>query len=376
MMSWRAWLSTCFSRFRLTAAGLIPPARGDTCARLWWCIIPLLLALAACRDVPAERLYAGPLPTLAVTALPPFAPSATPVSPTPAPTLPSPTPTPEPTADHRPPTVSATDTPLATRPSPPATPTPDPVRQINGVPFDAIAVLPPETQAHVAEIMARGRELGRNANAFSKLGDSAVLTESNLTRFDNGPVALGPYAFLQPTIDHYAGSWARYGVGARVALTTIGVFDPMWASPEWCQPGEHLLACELRLHNPSVLLIRLGTNDGRASLYEQYMRQIVQYAVEQGVVPVLGTKADRFEGDDSINEVTRRLAAELRVPLWEFDRVADTLPGRGLTDDHAHLTVYGRNDYTDPETLTRGYPVSDLTALVVLDALRQMGIRD
>ena len=47
-----------------------------------------------------------------------------------------------------------------------------------------------------------------------------------------------------------------------------------------------------------------------------------------------------------------------------------------LGDPNAHLTVYGRNDYTDPETLTRGYPVSDLTALVVLDALRQMGIRD
>ena len=45
----------------------------------------------------------------------------------------------------------------------------------------------------------------------------------------------------------------------------------------------------------------------------------------------------------------------------------------GLTDDHAHLTVYGRNDYTDPATLTHGYPVSDLTTLVVLDAIRQLG---
>ena len=314
---------------------------------------------------------ARPLPTLAATALPAFAPSATPPTPSPAPTLPSPTPRPTATTDSRPPTAAATNTPPATPVA--ATATPDPARQVNGVPFDQIAVLPPETQAHVAEILTRGRELGRNSNAFSKLGDSAVLIESNLTRFDNGPVELGPYAFLQPTVAHYAGSWQRYGVGARVALTTIGVFDPMWADPQWCQPGEHLLACELRLHNPSVLLIRLGTNDGRASLYETYMRQIVQYAIEQGVVPVLGTKADRFEGDDSINEVTRRLAAELRVPLWEFDRVAETLPNRGLSDDHAHLTVYRRNDYTDPETFAHGYPVSDLTTLVVLDAIRQLG---
>ena len=330
--------------------------------------LSLFLLLAGCGGR-AVSTAARPLPTPAATALPAFAPSATPLTPTPAPTLPSPTPTP-PTLTATP---SATPSPTPEQTPAPPTPTPDPARQVNGIPFDQIAVLPPETQAHVAEILARGRELGRNPNAFSKLGDSGVLIESNLTRFDNGPLNLGPYAFLQPTVDHYAGSWARYGVGARVALTTIGVFDPMWANPEWCTAGEHLLACELRLHNPSVLIIRLGTNDGRAALYETYMRQIVQYSVEQGVVPVLGTKADRFEGDDSINEVTRRLAAELRVPLWEFDRVAETLPNRGLTDDHAHLTVYGRNDYTDPATLTHGYPVSDLTTLVVLDAIRQLG---
>jgi hypothetical protein len=52
--------------------------------------------------------------------------------------------------------------------------------------------------------------------------------------------------------------------------------------------------------------------------------------------------------------------------------VAATLPNRGLTDDHAHLTVYRRNDYTDPATLTHGYPASDLSALVVLDAIRRI----
>jgi hypothetical protein len=243
---------------------------------------------------------------------------------------------------------------------------------VNGVPFDEIAVLPPEVAEHVREIAARGRELGRNPAAFSKLGDSAVLTESNLTRFDNGPVDLGPYAFLQPAVDHYAGSWSRYGVGARVALTTIGALDPLWANAEWCVAGEGPLACEIRLHNPAVMLIRLGTNDGTAEGYERYMREIVAYCLEQGVIPVLGTKADRFEGDDSINEATRRIAADLRLPLWDFDRVANTLPNRGLTDDNAHLTVYRRNDYNDPETLTRGYPVSDLTALVVLDEIRKL----
>ena len=340
--------------------------------RLSVCLLILSLLSTACGS--AGISTAATLPTVAATALLAFDPSPTPVSPTPAPTLPSPTPAPAPpataTAEQPASVTAANATPTAT--PEPATPTPDAARQINGLPFETIAVLPDDVQANVRAIFARGQALGRNPNAFSKLGDSGVLVESNLTRFDNGPLDLGPYAFLQPTIDQYAGSWERYGVGARVALTTIGTFDPMFANPEWCAGGEHMLACEIRLHNPSVLLIRLGTNDGRAESYDRYMRDIVAYCMDNGVIPILGTKADRFEGDDSINAATRRIADELDVPLWEFDALAATLPNRGLTDDQAHLTVYGRNDYNDPETFTRGYPMSDLSALAVLDAVRRV----
>ena len=274
------------------------------------------LGLAGCGGVGATG--GRPVPTVAATAeiaLQPFTPTAAPPTASPAPTLP--TSTPPATATAQPTnTIAPTGAPSAT-----ATATPDPARQINGIPFVQIAVLPPETAEHVRVIAARGRELGRNPNAFSKLGDSAVLIESNMTRFDGGPVTLGPYAFLQPAIDQFAGSWERYGAGARVSLTTIGTFDPMWANPEYCAAGEHLLACEIRLHNPAIMLIRLGTNDGRAELYERYMAQIIEYCLENGVIPVLGTKADRFEGDDSINAATRRLAATYRVPLWDFDEM-------------------------------------------------------
>ena len=53
----------------------------------------------------------------------------------------------------------------------------------------------------------------------------------------------------------------------------------------------------------------------------------------------------------------------------ESDLLAATLPNRGLTDDNAHLTTRNNNDYTDPDTFTRGYPMSDLSALAVLDAV-------
>lgn len=261
-----------------------------------------------------------------------------------------------------------------TKASTTAVPTTASTATINGVPVSDIIVLPPETIAHVREIYARGQEYGRNPHAFSKLGDSAVLVSSYLTRFDDPTrYTLGDWDYLQPTIDYYAGSFRRYGVATRLGLSSWGVFDPTWANKTYCQPNEHMLACEFRLFNPSVLLIHLGTNDVRADgAFANNLRDILDYCLDQGVIPVLATKADRFEGDNNRNnQIIIELAAEYQVPLWHFDAVAATLPDRGLDEDNVHLTIAPANDYTDPETWRKGYPVSDLTALLTLDAIRQ-----
>ena len=63
--------------------------------------------------------------------------------------------------------------------------------------------------------------------------------------------------------------------------------------------------------------------------------------------------------------------AKYRIPLWDFDLVAQSLPDRGLSGDDIHLTMSGANDYTKADVFEKGYPVSDLTALMVLDAIRQ-----
>jgi hypothetical protein len=98
----------------------------------------------------------------------------------------------------------------------------------------------------------------------------------------------------------------------------------------------------------------------------------VEYAIEQGVIPVIGTKADRFEGEDNINNIMlRQIAADYRLPLWDFDLVAATIPGRGLYIDDVHMTIYYAHDYTSPVALQRGHGVHNLTALMVLDAIRK-----
>ena len=83
-----------------------------------------------------------------------------------------------------------------------------------------------------AKYISFGQSLGRNHNAFSKLGDSVTLTDHYLTRFDSGHYVLGPYEYLQSTIDHYNGSFGRYGVATKVGLHAWSIFDPLWANKE------------------------------------------------------------------------------------------------------------------------------------------------
>ena len=277
----------------------------------------------------------------------------------------------DPATEQPQPTV--TDTPTAT-PTPEPSPTSLGPQEINGIPLSDLVPMPPETAANVAAIYARGQELGRDSKAFSKLGDSTILNPHFLGPFDEGTYNLSDFGYLQPTIDRWRGSFKRHGVGAHFGLHSWTVFDPMWADEKWCEPGEHLLACELRLQNPSVLFVRLGSNDsGSPSGFRYNVRDVIKYAIEHGVIPIIGTKADRFEGSNENNEILRELTAEYHVPLWDFDLLAETLPNRGLGTDNIHLAIEDLpHDYTLPETFQRGHPMQDLTALIALDQVRRI----
>jgi len=245
---------------------------------------------------------------------------------------------------------------------------------VNSIPVSDIIVVTDEVAQNVREIYDRGQVLGRNGQAFSKLGDSLIATPSFLTQFDTGVYELGAYDYLQPAIDYFAGSYERYGVALRPGLHAWGVFDPLWANKDWCQANEDLLSCEIRLHNPAVLLILLGTNDaGNPPGFDYNMRKVIEFTIESGIIPVIVTKADRFEGPENINnELLRQIAADFQVPLWDFDLVAGTLPDRGLTDDQVHLTIFPENDFTLPEAYRTGHGVHNLTGLMALEAVRQV----
>lgn len=248
---------------------------------------------------------------------------------------------------------------------------------VNGIPFDQVLLMPDEVLQNVQAIYERGQAMGRNPHAFSKVGDSTIDGEHFLSRFETGPYQLGSYAFLQPTIDYFAGSLGRQGYAVRVGLHSWTALDPLWADKSVCEPAETVVACELRLHNPSLVFIRLGSNDaGVPENFAANVREIVSYAIAQGVIPVLGTKADRFEGSDENNAIIRQIAAEMAVPLWDFDAVAATLPGRGLDEDGIHLNTFYAFDFSQPTAFERGHAMHNLTALLVLDTIRVEIMKD
>jgi hypothetical protein len=280
------------------------------------------------------------------------------------------------------PTTPVTVAEATTAPGPSATPratshlsaaTPDPAAFVNGVSVAQFIILPPNAPENIRRIFALGQSLGRDPYAFSKIGDSISSVSYYFAYFDWRNYRLGVYEDLQPAIDFYSGSFERTSLAARVGANAWSVFTPGKGDGDACDPAEHMVACEFRVHNPSVALIRLGTNDtAPGDDYERAMRFAIEYCSANGIIPVLVTKSDRFEGDNRHNETLRRLAAEFAVPLWDFDVAAAALPNRGLGADDVHLTIGPDDDFTNPITLTFGYALSDLTGLMMLDALRQI----
>lgn len=219
------------------------------------------------------------------------------------------------------------------------------------------------------EVYLRGQALGNNPHAFSKIGDCNSEAPFFLAKFDTSEYDLGPYFYLQPAVDHFAASFGRQSLAVWTGSHAWAVLDADWANPAYCQTQETPIACEFRLNRPSIVLVRMGTNEvGTPKLFEESLRQIVQFSLERGVIPILGTKADRLEGDDSINDIIRTVAQEFGVPLWDFGRAVELIQGRGLRSDGFHLTYFAPR-YSDALAYKSGHSIQNLTALVALDAV-------
>jgi hypothetical protein len=235
-----------------------------------------------------------------------------------------------------------------------------------------LPVIPTEISDRVREIYQTGQEMGRNPRRFTKVGDCNSQHPDFLSGFDH-VYYLGKYSYLQPAIDYFKGSFGILSQTTNPGMNTARVLSYLWKTED-CPSTDTLLECQYRVDNPSFSIIMLGTNDGyyhqaNPESFERNMRAIIERTIELGIVPILATKVDNNEGDQSINPLIAQLAAEYEIPLWNFWRAAQPLANGGLRD-HEHLNSGSGPPATDFRmdiSLSYGKEMKNLTALQVLD---------
>jgi hypothetical protein len=286
--------------------------------------------------------------------------TSTPLAPSPSPTSPPPSETPLPDALTEP----------ATQEAQAALPSATPVPTLDPDDWQEWPVIPTPSEK-VGEIFQRGVELGNNPRAFSKIGDCGSTPAWFLGDFDRGPkfYRLGEYDELQGVIAEFQGSYGRTSLAAKAGFNASSVFAAMWSDRSQCEPNEAPIACEIRIHKPSFALVMLGSNDVyHLDTFEGQMRRMIEFLAENGVVPILSTKADNLEGDGSINATLARLANEYGVPIINYWAAVQPLPSHGLQEDSVHIT-WSRNFFDDVTAMKSGWAVRNLTSLQALDAV-------
>ena len=227
----------------------------------------------------------------------------------------------------------------------------------------------PDVSPNVTVIYKAGLAMGNDPTHFSKVGDCQSIRQYFIGNFDD-PLAyrIGPYDYLDPAIAQFQGSFNRLSLAVKTGWNVATVLSPLSADQKLCAPNETPLECEYRVWNPSIAIVSMETwtKNRPTAAYREYLRQIVQYSIAHGVVPILATKADDLEGDQSINASIACLSLEYDVPLWNFWREVQPLPNHGLMADGFHLTN-DRNRYDLASAMQSAWPHRNLTALMALD---------
>lgn len=215
-----------------------------------------------------------------------------------------------------------------------------------------------------------GLSLGNDPTHFSIIGDCQNVSSYFLSVFDKpGEFSLGTdYAYLQPTIDYYHGSFSRKSLAVKGGFNAAAVLSPFRADRKSCNPNESPLDCELRTWRPSIVFVSMETwwSEKPAAEYDKYMRKVLDRIIETGALPIIATKADNLEGDNAINATIAQIAYDYEIPLWNFWAAVQPLPHHGLSPDGFHLT-FARNFFDDPKRMKTAWPWRNLTALQTLD---------
>ena len=209
----------------------------------------------------------------------------------------------------------------------------------------------------ITPITAKAKKLylakaaNKNLNAFTVVGDCNSVPEAYAGRVAMGLFDTSKYPALAPAVERFAPSFGQLSQAAFRGFNSASMFDPVWANPNYCAPGEGVLACELRRSQASVVFISLGTGDQFTwKDFEKNYRGVVDYVVQQKRLPVLVTKADDLELQQggapagTINAAIRKLGAEFGVPVIDFYAATRGLPDFGMRwegNENFHMSAAG-----------------------------------
>ena len=188
----------------------------------------------------------------------------------------------------------------------------------------------PKPDESIREIYQKGLTLGNDPNAFSIFGDCQSRPEEFFGVFETDPLLVESLSLeLRETVEHFNGSFNRESPTSQDGTTPGALLWDQWHRGQFgCTFAETPVQCELRIHRPSFVIIQIGTHF--ESRNTEYLRKIITQLINEGVVPILATKADNRELDDRVNRDMALLADEFNLPLWNFWASLSDLPDRGL----------------------------------------------
>jgi len=254
--------------------------------------------------------------------------------------------------------------------------------------YPVVPVMRGAVATRVRTIVRVGRKYGNRARVFSKVGDSVTDWVQFLNPVGTGGLRLGSYTNLQGVVNWYLpeiartkNSFANLSMAARGSWTSGSLLHPGGSFDiSVCGTAETPLDCELRVTRPAVALIMIGTNDlphGDLNAFAGNLDRILWTCENRGVVPVLSTipyrkdHPDLFNRVGAYNEVIVRVAQAHNIPLWNYWLAMESLPYHGISGDNVHPSIPqdGNTAIFDPDHLTAGFTMRNLTALQVLNSL-------
>lgn len=217
----------------------------------------------------------------------------------------------------------------------------------------------PKLSKNAIQIYKNGIKKGTNPRALSLVGDSMSLPDIYLGVYTvTGYKLSSAEKTYQKTITYFSSSFGRKSIAVNSGVSAQSVLTTAWSDEALCLPNESALSCELRLNNPSIVLIELGTSYNVDNLI--YLRSVVETVLQYGALPILATKADNHEGDYHINLEIATVAYEKNIPLWNFWRTAQKLPNQGLDAEQQNIALSNK-----------GMQTHRLSALKLLNSVRK-----